>query len=124
MPLSPPTVSAFLSGKEFELLISLWRLTVCLSYLMIVKSLMPGVVAALHRELGSPNTRLPDWILSSRIWLCLIMLILAPLSFLRHLDSFRHVSFIAIFATGKEVCSPLRGDRADEYLNQHTLLFL
>jgi len=75
---------------------------------MIVKSLMPGVVAALHREIGPPNTQLPDWILSSRVWLCLIMLILAPLSFLRHLDSFRHVSLVAIFATGKELGPPLR----------------
>lgn len=89
---------------------------VSVSYLMIVKSLMPGVVAALHREIGSPNTRLPDWILSSRVWLCLIMLILAPLSFLRHIDSFRHVSLVAIFATAYLVIfviygylSPLEG---------------
>ena len=71
-----------------------------LSYLIIIKSLMPNVVAAIHHDVVSPDTRLPDWALSGHVWLCLIMLILAPLSFLKHLDSLRHTSFIALFAVG------------------------
>lgn len=61
---------------------------------------MPNVVAAIHHDIASPDTRLPDWALSPRVWICLIMLILGPLSFLRHLDSLRHTSFIALFAIG------------------------
>ena len=71
-----------------------------LSYLIIIKSLMPNVVAAIHHDIVSPDTRLPDWALSGHVWICLIMLVLAPLSFLKHLDSLRHTSFIALFAVG------------------------
>lgn len=70
------------------------------SYLIIIKSLMPNVVAAIHHDIASPDTRLPDWALSGRVWICLVMLILMPLSFLRHLDSLRHTSFVALFAVG------------------------
>jgi amino acid permease len=70
------------------------------SYLIIIKSLMPNVVASIHHDLFSPDTRLPDWALSGHVWICLIMFILAPLSFLRHLNSLRHTSFIALFAIG------------------------
>lgn len=72
---------------------------ISISYLMIVKSLLPRVIAAIHHRVASPNTRLPDWALSSHVWLCFIMSILAPLSFMRHLNSFRYVSYIAILAT-------------------------
>ena len=64
---------------------------------------MPSVVASIHHDIASPNTRLPDWALSSHVWICLIMLILAPLGFLRRLDSLRHTSFIALFAIGKGI---------------------
>jgi len=98
-------------------------LTVYPSYLMIVKSLLPRVIAAIHHRVASPNTRLPDWALSSHVWLCFIMSILAPLSFMRHLNSFRYVSYIAILATGKGISSLPRGDHADGYSNKHTLSF-
>ncbi|KAF9785458.1 transmembrane amino acid transporter protein-domain-containing protein [Thelephora terrestris] len=71
---------------------------VSISYLIIIKDLMPSVVAAIYHEIASPGSRLPDWALSDRVWLGLIMLILAPLSFLRRLDSLRHASFIALLA--------------------------
>ena len=83
------------------------------SYLIIIKSLMPNVVAAIHHDIASPDTRLPDWALSERVWICLIMLILAPLSFLRHLDSLRHTSFIALFAVGTRINPKLPGGCAD-----------
>ena len=74
-----------------------------LSYLIIIKSLMPNVVAAIHHAIASPDTHLPDWALSPHVWICLTMLILTPLSFLRHLDSLRHTSFIALFAVGTRI---------------------
>jgi len=64
---------------------------------------MPNVVAAIHHDIVSPDTRLPDWALSGHVWICLIMLVLAPLSFLKHLDSLRHTSFIALFAVGTRI---------------------
>ena len=85
----------------------------CLSYLIIIKSLMPSVVASIHHDIGSPDTRLPDWALSGHVWICLIMLILAPLAFLRHLDSLRHTSFIALFAVGTRIGPQLLCDCAD-----------
>ena len=48
------------------------------------------------------------------------MLILAPLAFLRRLDSLRHTSFIALFAIGTRANYLLPGDRADRWLDQHT----
>ncbi|KAF9778304.1 transmembrane amino acid transporter protein-domain-containing protein [Thelephora terrestris] len=82
----------------FDAAIAIKCFGVSISYLIIIKSLMPNVVAAIHHDIASPNTRLPDWALSSHVWICLIMIILAPLSFLRHLNSLRHTSFIALFA--------------------------
>ena len=64
---------------------------------------MPNVVAAIHHDIASPDTRLPDWSLSPHVWICLTMLVLAPLSFLRHLDSLRHTSFVALFAVGMNI---------------------
>jgi amino acid permease len=78
---------------------------------------MPSVVAAIYHEIASPGSRLPDWALSDRVWLGLIMLILAPLSFLRRLDSLRHASFIALLAIGKRIGPEVWDDRADRYLN-------
>lgn len=70
------------------------------SYLIIIKSLMPNVVASIFHVLTSPDTNPPQWALSGHSWLTLLMLLLAPLSFLRKLDSFRHTSYIAIFSVG------------------------
>lgn len=82
----------------FDAAIAIKCFGVSVSYLMIIKSLMPSVVAAIHHDVSSPDTHIPDWALSSRVWLCLIMLILAPVSFLRRFDSLKHISFIALFA--------------------------
>lgn len=64
---------------------------------------MPNVAAAIHHSIASPGSRLPDWALSDRVWLCFLMLILGPLAFLRRLDSLKHASFIALFAIGKRI---------------------
>lgn len=82
----------------FDAAIAIKCFGVSISYLIIIKSLMPSVVAAIHHDIGSPDKRLPDWALSGRVWICLVMLVLLPLSFSRRLDSLRHISFIALFA--------------------------
>ena len=70
------------------------------SYLIIIKSLLPNVVASLYHDLTSPDTNPPEWALSGHVWICLIMIVLVPLSFLRRLDSLRHTSYIALFSCG------------------------
>jgi amino acid permease len=68
------------------------------SYLIILKTLMPSVVKALYHVLVPDDP--PDWALSGRIWICIFMVPLAPLCFLRSLHSLRHTSYIALFAVG------------------------
>ncbi|KAJ6456083.1 vacuolar amino acid transporter 5 [Mycena sanguinolenta] len=69
---------------------------VSISYLIIIKGLMPNVVAALYHDLSSSTP--PAWALSGRNWISLFMIILVPLVFLRHLDSLRHTSYVALFS--------------------------
>ena len=74
------------------------------SYLIIIKSLMPNVVASLYHDLTGPTTNPPQWALSGQNWITLFMFILVPLAFLRRLDSLRHTSYVALFSVGE---SPL-----------------
>ncbi len=76
-------------------------LTVILSYLIIIKSLMPSVVAALYHDLTSPDVNPPAWMLSGQNWITIIMIPLIPLTFLRKLDSLRHTSYVALFSVGE-----------------------
>ncbi|KAJ7464531.1 transmembrane amino acid transporter protein-domain-containing protein [Mycena latifolia] len=69
---------------------------VSISYLIIIKGLMPNVVTALYHDLSS--TTPPAWALSGRNWISIFMIILVPLVFLRHLDSLRHTSYVALFS--------------------------
>jgi len=71
---------------------------VSVSYLIIIKGLMPNVVASLYHDLTSPDTNPPDFAMSGRFWITLFMLVLVPLAFLRRLDSLRHTSYIALFS--------------------------
>lgn len=59
---------------------------------------MPNVVTALYHDLSS-NTP-PAWALSGRNWISIFMIVLVPLVFLRHLDSLRHTSYVALFSVG------------------------
>lgn len=104
---APPRRSSFFAVAELtypkaavflDTAIAIKCFGVSVSYLMIIKSLMPSVVVAIYHDIASPDTRIPDWAVSGRVWLCLIMLILAPISFLRRFDSLKHISFIALFA--------------------------
>lgn len=82
----------------FDAAIAIKCFGVSISYLIIVKSLMPNVVAALYHDLTSPDVNPPEWALSGRNWICILMLILVPLSFLRDLHSLRHTSYVALFS--------------------------
>ncbi|KAI0272366.1 vacuolar amino acid transporter 5 [Gloeopeniophorella convolvens] len=82
----------------FDAAIAIKCFGVSISYLIIIKSLLPNVVASLYHDLTSPDTNPPEWALNGRIWITLLMLILVPLSFLRRLDSLRHTSYIALFS--------------------------
>ncbi|KAF9525338.1 transmembrane amino acid transporter protein-domain-containing protein [Crepidotus variabilis] len=82
----------------FDAAIAVKCFGVSISYLIIIKALMPNVVASIFHDLTSPDTNPPDWALNGRVWLMLFMLILAPLSFLRHLNNLRHTSYIALFS--------------------------
>ena len=71
------------------------------SYLIIIKGLMPNVVESLYHDLTSPDVNPPAWALSGRNWLIIFMVILAPLSFLKNINSLRHTSYIALFSVGE-----------------------
>jgi amino acid permease len=73
---------------------------VSISYLIIIKKLMPNVVLSLYHDLTSPTTNPPAWALSEHIWLFIFLAILAPLAFLREIHSLRHTSYIALFTVG------------------------
>ncbi|KAJ6581994.1 vacuolar amino acid transporter 5 [Mycena capillaripes] len=104
---------------------------VSISYLIIIKGLMPNVVTALYGVLSS--TTPPAWALSGRNWISLFMIILVPLVFLRHLDSLRHTSYVALFSVAYLVVivitvyfSPLEGmpDRGEVHLIHFTPNFV
>ena len=71
------------------------------SYLIIIKGLMPNVVASLYHDLTSPTTNPPAWALSGRNWITIIMFILVPLASVRRLDSLRHASYVVLFSAGE-----------------------
>jgi len=80
----------------FDAAIAIKCFGVSISYLIIIKSLLPNVTAALYHDLAHSDA--PAWTQSGRLWLVVIMAILAPLSFLRKLDSLRHTSYVALFS--------------------------
>ncbi|KAI0306057.1 vacuolar amino acid transporter 5 [Multifurca ochricompacta] len=82
----------------FDAAIAIKCFGVSSSYLIIIKSLLPNVVASLYHDLTPPDINPPEWALSGRVWISLLMVVLLPLSFLRRLDSLRHTSYIALFS--------------------------
>jgi amino acid permease len=60
---------------------------------------MPSVVASLYHDL-IPGSTPPAWALSGRVWITLLMAVLVPLCFMRHLHSLRHTSYVALFSVG------------------------
>ncbi|GJJ12130.1 hypothetical protein Clacol_006371 [Clathrus columnatus] len=80
----------------FDLAIAIKCFGVSISYLIIIKGLMPNVVRSLYHDLFSGEP--PSWALDGRIWVTLSMIVLVPLCFLHQLNSLRHASYIAVFA--------------------------
>lgn len=83
------------------------------SYLIILKSLIPSVIASLYHDLTSPDTNPPEWALNGRMWILLLMVVLGPLSFLRRLDSLRHTSYVALFSCGEYLLAHIITRRAE-----------
>lgn len=82
----------------FDAAIAIKCFGVSISYLIIVKGLMPKVVRSFYHVLTPPSTNPPPWILSGAVWLTLFMVFLIPLAFLRRIDSLRHTSYVALFS--------------------------
>ena len=95
----------FTSHGELKKPRDLTLLTHCalISYLIIIKGLMPNVVASLYHDLASPTTNPPSWALNGNNWIIISMAILVPFCFLRDLNSLRHTSYIALFSVGEWV---------------------
>jgi amino acid permease len=69
---------------------------------------MPNVVASLYHDLTSETTNPPAWALDGGNWVSIWFIVLAPLCFLRRIDSLRHTSYIALFSVGESVILLLR----------------
>ncbi|KAF9461215.1 vacuolar amino acid transporter 5 [Collybia nuda] len=82
----------------FDAAIAIKCFGVSISYLIIVKGLMPNVVESLYHVLTSPTTNPPSWTLNGGNWITVYMVVLIPLAFLRHLNSLRYTSYIALFS--------------------------
>jgi len=59
---------------------------------------MPNVVKSLYHDLTPSHVNPPEWALNGANWITLFMLVLVPLAFLRHLNSLRHTSYVALFS--------------------------
>ncbi|KAL1922374.1 uncharacterized protein VTP21DRAFT_9913 [Calcarisporiella thermophila] len=64
-----------------------------ISYLIIIGDLMPGIMHAIMPEL-----QLDSPMLGRRFWITVLMVVVAPVSFFRRLDSLKHTSVVALFA--------------------------
>ncbi|KAK0489023.1 vacuolar amino acid transporter 5 [Armillaria novae-zelandiae] len=82
----------------FDAAIAVKCFGVSISYLIIIKGLMPNVVASLYHDLVAPDAPIPVWALSGQNWIILFSVILVPLAFLKHLHSLRHTSYVALFS--------------------------
>jgi len=66
------------------------------------------VVASLYHDLTSETTNPPEWALNGSNWITLFMFLLVPLCFLRHLNSLRHTSYVALFSVAYLVIIVIR----------------
>ncbi|KAG6866586.1 hypothetical protein C0991_002074 [Blastosporella zonata] len=85
----------------FDAAIAIKCFGVSISYLIIVKGLMPNVVQSFYHVLTPSTTLPPPWMLNGANWITIFMVVLGPLAFLRRLDSLRHTSYIALFSVGE-----------------------
>jgi len=97
------------SAVFFDAAIATKCFGVSISYLIIIKGLMPNVVASLYHDLTSRTTNPPEWALNGNNWIIIFMAVLIPLCFLRDLNSLRHASYIALFSVAYLVVVVIRG---------------
>lgn len=71
---------------------------VCVSYLLISSRLMPQVVLSFAHAAGTDRAGVPDVLMSHTLWAVVFAAALAPLCFLRRLDSLRGVGYVNIGA--------------------------
>jgi len=90
--LTYPSLAVF-----FDVAIAIKCFGVSVSYLVIIKGLMPSVVRSLHFASHS-SSPLPWWTVSGRFWITALLCILVPLCLLKRLDSLRHTSYVALFS--------------------------
>ncbi|KAH6915912.1 vacuolar amino acid transporter 5 [Coprinopsis sp. MPI-PUGE-AT-0042] len=88
----------------FDAAIAIKCFGVSISYLIIVKSLMPNVVASLYHDFTGPDTNPPDWAMNGRNWITIFMVVLIPLAYMKHLNSLRYTSYVALFTVAYLVC--------------------
>ncbi|CAE6382011.1 unnamed protein product [Rhizoctonia solani] len=74
------------------------------SYLIIIKGLMPAVVRSFYHVFTAPDVNPPWWAVSGHVWIMVFLAFLAPLCFLHRLDSLRHTSYVALFSVLYLVC--------------------
>ncbi|KAH7101483.1 transmembrane amino acid transporter protein-domain-containing protein [Auriculariales sp. MPI-PUGE-AT-0066] len=82
----------------FDAAIAIKCFGVSISYLIIIKGLMPSVVASIYHVLTPEGHNPPAWALDGRLWIGLFSSVLVPLCFLRNLNSLRHTSYVALFS--------------------------
>ncbi|EJU03460.1 hypothetical protein DACRYDRAFT_64373 [Dacryopinax primogenitus] len=80
----------------FDLAIAIKCFGVSISYLIIIKGLMPSATKAVFHAMNWGVV--PPVLASGRFWVTLITGMLVPLCFLRKLDSLRHTSYVALFS--------------------------
>ncbi|CAE6512315.1 unnamed protein product [Rhizoctonia solani] len=114
----PGVVSCITSGCIGAL--GLWMLSRCatrtphrkssffavskITYLIIIKGLMPAVVHSFYHVFTAPDVNPPWWAVSGHFWIMVFLAFLAPLCFLHRLDSLRHTSYVALFSVFYLVC--------------------
>jgi len=80
----------------FDLAIAIKCFGVSISYLIIIKGLMPAATRAVWHAMSWGD--IPGWLGNGRFWIILFMGLLIPLCFMRKLDNLRHTSYVALFS--------------------------
>ncbi|KAJ3191101.1 hypothetical protein HK101_008080, partial [Irineochytrium annulatum] len=80
----------------FDLAIAVKCFGVSISYLVIIRDLVPGIVRAIFPETFPEGSS--SWLVSRTFWVTASVLTVAPFAFARRLDSLRYTSALALMA--------------------------
>ncbi|KAI5454982.1 hypothetical protein NCC49_002258 [Naganishia albida] len=80
----------------FDAAIAIKCFGVSISYLIIVKTLMPQIIISFSHHLPHDTISADSMWLDGRLWLLLSFVVVGPISFLKRLDSLRFTSQIAL----------------------------